>query len=183
MGYACPVCGTPQADGRHLADHLAMRAITHGDDHEDWLDEHVPDWAERGPADLGPAVAEEAAETDYPQVFEDTTGGTHDHDHGQGEGHDHGPDRGETLEDHLARGGRRGPGAGGRGDLTDERAAIVAEAREMTREMMEGGDPDGDTAPDPESADEGPMDRDDEERADAEDGGDRDRENDGEDDG
>ncbi|PSQ20050.1 hypothetical protein BRD00_00040 [Halobacteriales archaeon QS_8_69_26] len=124
MGYACPVCGTPQADERHLADHLAVTAMTHGDDHEDWLDEHVPDWSEYGPSDLGPVVAGEAAETEYPQVFEDTTG------------HDHGPDRGETLEDHLASEGRRGPRGAGRGDLTGEQAGILAEAREMTRRMM-----------------------------------------------
>lgn len=136
MGYACPVCSTPQADQRHLADHLAVTAMVHGDGHEQWLDDHVDGWAEMGPADLGPVVAEHATETEYEEVFEDTVGG----------GHDHGGAAGDRLEDHLSRGSHRGPG--GRGDLTEEQRAIVEEARDMTREMLEddGDDTDGSTA-------------------------------------
>jgi len=130
MGYACPVCSTPQADERHLADHLAVTAMVHGDDHEAWLDEHVDDWSSMGPGELGPVVAEHATETAYETVFEDTTdGGPHPHDH-----------RG-VSGDHLAREGHRGPG--GRGDLTDEQREILEEAREMTREMR-GEDRPGD---------------------------------------
>lgn len=81
MGYACPVCGDPQADAGHLANHLAITAIARGGDHEAWLDEQVPDWEERGEEALAPTVVDEAAETDYPQVFEDTTGEADDHDH------------------------------------------------------------------------------------------------------
>lgn len=73
MGYACPVCGTPQADGEHLADHLAITAIARGGDHEAWLDEHVADWADRDAAALAELVVEHAPDADYPQVFEDTT--------------------------------------------------------------------------------------------------------------
>jgi hypothetical protein len=39
MGYACPVCETPQQDAAHLADHLAFTAIVHTDDHESWLED------------------------------------------------------------------------------------------------------------------------------------------------
>jgi hypothetical protein len=140
MGYDCPVCGRPQADGRHLADHLAMTALTRGGDHEDWLDEHVTGWERMGPDELGPAVAERAAERDYPQVFEDTT--------------DCGPEPEDTIEDHLARAGRRGPGRGvGRGGMTAERQSILDEAREMTEAMLhsEDGDTDDDADEDPDA--------------------------------
>ena len=41
MGYACPVCDHPQADARHLANHLAFTALARGGDHEAWLDDAV----------------------------------------------------------------------------------------------------------------------------------------------
>ena len=63
MGYACPVCDTPQRDAEHLANHLAFTAMLHGDAHETWLDDHVPEWGDAGAA--------------YEEVFEDTV---HDHD-------------------------------------------------------------------------------------------------------
>jgi len=135
MGYECPVCATPQADRRHLADHLAVTAMTHGDDHEDWLDEHVPEWGEHSPRSLGDAVAEHAAETEYDRVFEDTV----THDHGDA----------PRLEDALADAGR-GPG---RGDLTDEQRAIVEDAVAMTEAMVEGEDQDGTGDDTDESAD------------------------------
>ena len=31
MGYECPVCATEEADGEHLANHLALQALVHGD--------------------------------------------------------------------------------------------------------------------------------------------------------
>jgi hypothetical protein len=120
MGYECPVCSAPQADERHLADHLAMTALTRGGDHESWLDERVPDWEGMGPGELGPLAAEEATEREFPQMFEDTT-----------EGHQHG----DSLEEEIARSGRRGPG--GRDDLTAETREALSEAREMTEEMLE----------------------------------------------
>lgn len=119
-----------------------MTAMTRGGDHEAWLDENVPDWEGMGPEDLGPVVADHAQERDYPQVFEDTT-----HDHSQA------PD----LEDHLARGGRRGPGAG-RGELTDEREAILEEAREMTEEMLAAGESDPEEGDEDDTAADGDAD-------------------------
>ena len=119
MGYDCPVCATPQADARHLANHLAFTALIHGDDHEDWLDEHCPDWESAGEAALAEQVAPLAEEADYPQVFEDTTG---DHDHG-GEhdrrDHDHGHAHGSVP-----------------GSDEEVREALEA-ARELTRERLE----------------------------------------------
>ena len=73
MGYECPVCGDPQADETHLANHLAFTAIARGGDHEAWLDEHVPEWGQLDDEGLADAVVELAEETDFPQVFEDTT--------------------------------------------------------------------------------------------------------------
>lgn len=73
MGYACPVCDRPQADGEHLAHHLAFTALLHEAEHADWLNTHVPDWEQHDPEGLIPEVTEHATETEYPAVFEDTT--------------------------------------------------------------------------------------------------------------
>ncbi|MEF8819765.1 MAG: DUF5810 domain-containing protein [Haloferacaceae archaeon] len=81
MGYACPVCDRPQHDAEHLANHLAMTALTHGDAHEDWLDETVPGWSEESPETLGDRVVPHAETVPHETVFEDTTEG-HDHAHG-----------------------------------------------------------------------------------------------------
>ncbi len=80
MGYPCPVCDLPQHDAEHLANHLAMTALTHGDAHEDWLDETVPGWSEESPETLGDRVVPHAEAVPHETVFEDTTG-RHDHAH------------------------------------------------------------------------------------------------------
>jgi len=129
MGYACPVCSAPQADGEHLANHLAFSALLGHDDHADWLDERVPDWGEADPDALFDAVEPHVEETEFPQVFEDTTGEQPDvdlvdHDHA------HRPPTGPADPDEL-----------------DEAAAdAVEEARRLTRERRgdDGADEDGD---------------------------------------
>ncbi len=155
MGYACPVCETPHPDGEHLANHLAFTAVLGRTDHEEWLDDHAPDWGEMGPEELSAQVVEAVPETEFPQVFDDTTGGDGGHGHG------HGADPAPTLEEEIA----SGPNARGygRGDVTapDD---VLREARRMTEEMLgedeadsEGGadsedggdDSDGDGADDP----------------------------------
>jgi hypothetical protein len=177
-GYACPVCDAPQADIGHLANHLAFTAMLRDDGHGDWLDERVPDWADRGEADLAAELGEHADDLekqDYPQVFEDTTdadgeapgrdapaersgalfddggshqhGGGHDHQHGQGHANDHGHQHG-SGHDHGPADATGGPDvpAGVDTDLpggeldSDEHEAIMEEARELTRELREGGD-------------------------------------------
>jgi hypothetical protein len=140
MGYACPVCGDPQADGHHLANHLAFTAMLGDGDHAAWLDERVPDWADADPADLASTVTEDADETEYPQVFEDTTGeSAHGHDH-----RDHAGDPADALD-------------GVPGDVdplvsADDAAErdvddVLAEARDLTRRRRadESADPDGET--------------------------------------
>jgi len=119
MGYSCPVCGDPQADDVHLANHLAFTAIARGGDHGAWLDEHVPEWGGMDEAGLADAVTEHAEETEYPQVFEDTTD---EHDHGHG-GADLPPGTEQRTPD---------------GSLDAEAEEILAEAREMTRKRREG---------------------------------------------
>lgn len=131
MGYACPVCESPQADAEHLANHLAFTALLGREDHETWLDERVPDWADRGPADLGAAVADHAEETDYPRVFEDTT---------DADGHEHDPDA--AFEAELAR--QAGYGRDARAGLDDEVARTLDEARDLTRRMHDADGEDGD---------------------------------------
>jgi len=130
MGYACPVCETPQADAEHLANHLAFTAMLGREDHETWLDDHASGWEENDPETLGDRVAEHAAETEYKQVFEDTT---HDHDHG-----------GATFEEELQRQVGGGRGGAGRGDPTGDAQEVLAEAREMTERMLSGEDGDDD---------------------------------------
>ncbi|ELZ32292.1 DUF5810 domain-containing protein [Halorubrum distributum] len=142
MGYACPVCDTPQRDGEHLAHHLAFTAMLHGGDHADWLDERVDDWSEREPAELAAEVTPHAADAEYEEVFEDTvprgrpdvgmgSGGDADspgHDHAHDHDHsDSSPEAGvpdpESVDD-------------------PEVAEALREAREMTREARD--EPSGD---------------------------------------
>lgn len=154
MGYACPVCDDPQSDARHLANHLAFTAILGNEDHEAWLDEYAPGWADDGERELAERVTEHAKQREYPQLFEDTTG--------QGGG---GPERdgersGELFEeeghaghDHLGRGHDLGSHDAGRhdADIPHEQAdvprdpeteAVLEEARELTREMLAEEDDD-----------------------------------------
>jgi hypothetical protein len=121
MGYACPVCETPQADAEHLANHLAFTALLGDADHERWLDEQVPDWADRDPEGLGAAVSELAPETEDPRVFDD------EGEAGTPAGGDHGYDR------------DRGPEGVGHAavdpDLDAAAEEVIAEARELTARM------------------------------------------------
>lgn len=129
MGYACPVCGDPQADTGHLANHLAFTAILGGEDHERWLDEHAPGWSEEGKAELAERVVEYAEEMEFPQVFEDTTAGNDS-------GMDYAPGNDQRHGDVL--GGN--PEWSQPGESSDpEVERILAEAREMTRQMREPG--------------------------------------------
>jgi hypothetical protein len=119
MGYACPVCETPQSDAEHLANHLAFTAMLHGDAHEAWLDDHAPDWAEAGVDELAPVVVEYADDVAHEAVFEDTVGeGGHAHDHS--------------------------PAAApfDAGDLDADAQRALTEAREMTRAMLDEADED-----------------------------------------
>jgi len=130
MGYACPVCSDPQADATHLANHLAFTALTGGDDHETWLDDRVPEWGQLGETALAERVVDHAEQREFPQVFEES--GTGDHDH----------------TEHLPAGADSHRGAA---SMSDDDAAVLAEARELTKEMLDEGDDGGDT--DDETAD------------------------------
>ncbi|WP_240452012.1 DUF5810 domain-containing protein [Halostella salina] len=142
MGYACPVCETPQADAEHLANHLAFTAMLGRDDHEAWLDDHAPGWDGDDPETLGERVVEFAEETEYHEVFEES--GTHDHGHGSFE---------DELERQVGGRGAAGRGAAGRGDLSGEASDILAEARAMTERMHDDGEQEADD--DSEAAGEG----------------------------
>jgi hypothetical protein len=139
MGYACPVCATPQRDGEHLANHLAFTAMTHGDDHETWLDDNVPEWSSAGPDELAPRVTELAEETPYETVFEDTV-----HDHAPGS-HDHGHDQSGLFGDDAGTPGRVDVAdAAGGGELDADARAVFEEAQALTRQMLESDDEEGD---------------------------------------
>ena len=136
MGYACPVCETPQSDGEHLANHLAFTAMLGDEDHTAWLDEHAPDWEDAGPDELAPRVTDDVEEAEYPQVFDDTRPPEqkHAHDQQHGDGHQHGG----QFEDELRRAGGYGRDTSGARDPETQR--IVAEARRMTEEMQAEGE-------------------------------------------
>ena len=144
MGYACPVCSDPQADGGHLANHLAFTAMLGDDAHEAWLDEHVPGWGEMGEAELADAAAEGVETVEFPQVFEDTVDGLDDGGDPPAERSgalfdDAGHDRDHADRAHADRMRDRG----GADEPTDEKAAaILEEAREMPRRMLENDDED-----------------------------------------
>jgi hypothetical protein len=133
MGYACPVCTDPQADATHLANHLAFTALARGGDHEDWLDEHVPEWESMDETTLGEELAGTADDTEYPQVFEDTTdqGHSHDHDHEHAGGR---PTRG--VPDAMLSEAESALADEEVGDHDD----ILAEARELTRKRRAEGE-------------------------------------------
>jgi len=144
MGYACPVCGDPQADATHLANHLAFTALARGGDHEDWLDEQVPDWAELDESTLAERVTDRAEETDYPQVFEDTTGQESDHQHGHGVDHQHdhgGSPQGRDVPDAML---QQAEDALADEDVADT-DAVLEEAMELTRQRREDGATDSET--------------------------------------
>jgi hypothetical protein len=135
MGYACPVCGTPQRDAEHLANHLAFTAMLHGDAHEAWLDDHAPGWSEAGAAELAPVAVEHADAADYDEVFEERVpegGADHDHDRTSPRQR---PPTGTAFD------------AGTRAGDADTRR-VLAEAREMTRAMLDDGDEGDDAATD-----------------------------------
>jgi len=109
MGYSCPVCETPQHDSEHLANHLAMTAMLHEADHEAWLDEHVEEWAELAPPELGKRVVDAAERVDYdqaaveaadaPEEFREEAEGSHDHQHAShATDYGHVPDAGDVDE-------------------------------------------------------------------------------------
>lgn len=109
MGYVCPVCGDPQPDAEHLANHVAMSAIISGDDHEAYLDERVDDWGGMGPDDLGPILAEGAEEIDLD---------LDDQDHGR----------------HAATAVEEPPDPS---SLSADDRAVLEAARDLTRRMYE----------------------------------------------
>jgi hypothetical protein len=162
MEYACPVCETPQADGRHLANHLAFTALIHGDDHEAWLDEHAPKWEKAGEDDLAERVIDEVAETELPRsvgtVDESKEAErTYTPDRDPGDDGDDGRDGHDRQGEGRTRSGSpptndrsRAPdseridpvGPGGDGDERDVET-VLAEARELTERMRDGADGDG----------------------------------------
>ncbi|MFA9517493.1 DUF5810 domain-containing protein [Halopenitus sp. H-Gu1] len=158
MGYACPVCEVPQRDGEHLAHHLAFTAMLHGDDHEEWLEEHAPEWSRREPAELAAEVTEYATTAEYQEVFEDTV---HDHDRGRPDvegvpdrghdrSHDHDHDHGHGRDVDAT--GTGGPGASA---PDAETRAAIEKARELARQTRTDADGKDEEAVDEEDGENG----------------------------
>lgn len=137
MGYECPVCGVPQADGGHLANHMAFTALVHEGDHEAWLDETVPGWSEEGETELAAVLTEQVEQVEtaeYPQVFEDTTTDGH-HEHA----HEHDQERSGELFDSGSgnQRGQRHQRIGSQSPALDgEAQAVLERARQLTDERL-----------------------------------------------
>lgn len=143
MGYSCPVCETPQHDSEHLANHLAMTAMLHEDDHEAWLDDHVEGWAELTPPELGQRVVEAAEEVDYDEAAVEAADIPEEH-RGKPNEHGHEPDHDHDVPTQSPPSGEEPTVQSVTDDLDIETEAILEEAREMTRERLERAAEDAD---------------------------------------
>lgn len=127
MGYECPVCSDPQADARHLANHMAFTALLGDETHEQWLDDTAPGWETDGDTELAERLRDKAPEVEYPQVFEDTSGEMPPTD---STGESNGLSDRTVAEIPKPVSPRETAEAD-----TDEVGRIVAEARELTQRM------------------------------------------------
>ena len=193
MGYACPVCGTPQEDGVHLANHVAITAMLHDDEHAAWLDDRVADWRDSSPEELAGELTDRAERVDYDEAAveraeipdsgegDGRSGTGHaGHDHADHESHAHGSRRGYAADsadavDHLD---ADALGVADGDEFEDDVEGILAEAREMTRQRMEDAAVEGEAEEDAGDAGEGSGD-DAEGGADVDDGDDADDADDG----
>ena len=145
MGYACPVCEDPQADGEHLANHLAFSALLGRTDHESWLNEHAPDWDEGSPTELAERVTPHVEEVDYPDPVVEPA---------DGESELTPPDP-EPFAAGTQPGAATQPGAGmGQSSLDPTTREAIEEARELTRQRRANAEPgaaDGDRDADAEN--------------------------------
>lgn len=163
MGYLCPVCDTPQPDGEHLANHVAITAIVRDEDHAAWLDDHAEGWRDASPAELAADLVDHVERIDYdeaavahadvPESAREEDG--HAYDHGE-EDHDHDPADADVdvgvHRDHDAyrEGGIDGAGAGEFDAVVEE---AIEEAREMTRQQFEDAAVEGDDEAEDEAGD------------------------------
>lgn len=120
MAYRCPVCAEPQADAEHLANHIAFTALIRGADHEEWLDEHTPNWGEDDDETLAARLRDLDAVTEI----------------------GHPIDEADTAHDHAShRHPETGRQTAGIDALDEEERAVLEEARELTAR----GESDGET--------------------------------------
>jgi hypothetical protein len=138
MGYSCPVCETPQHDSEHLANHLAMTAMLHEDDHEAWLDEHIDGWAELTPPALGGRVVDVAEAVDYDEAaVEQAEISEEFHEDPQDASHEHADSHQHDHSGVPEVGGVDEPSIQGPDTLDEETQEVLAQARELTRERRE----------------------------------------------
>lgn len=132
MGYLCPVCAEPFGDAAACANHLAVTAILHGEDHDAWLADAVDERAEAAVDDWESVPRVELAE-----IVADRAEETTDHDH-----------PGEHSHTHPVDGSHEGPTQGGpaiieskaeTAQLDADARAILEEARELTERMQQRG--------------------------------------------
>ncbi len=120
MGYACPVCDYLQADAVHLANHLAFTALLRGGDHEQWLDDHVPEWESHGESWLAERVVDHAEETDRPDIPDSPDARAHQHREKRAS---------DSRPEQAIEGARPDPAP-----ESDEVQEVLRRARELTKE-------------------------------------------------
>ncbi|MFO7834737.1 MAG: DUF5810 domain-containing protein [Halohasta sp.] len=136
MGYLCPVCAEPFGDAAACANHLAVTAILHGEDHDAWLadavderaeaavDDTADDWESVPRVELAEIVADRAEETtdhDHP--------GEHSHTHPVDGSHEETTQGGPAIIESKAE----------TAQLDADARAILEEARELTERMQQRG--------------------------------------------
>lgn len=141
MSYACPVCEDPQADGEHLANHLAFSALLGRADHESWLDEHAPGWDDNSPTELAERVTPHVEEVEYADAVATPPAD--------------GPELTPQDPEAFATGPSPRPGSSSLDPATRQ---VIEEARELTRRRHEDAQPEAEDRTTPESGDEAPDD-------------------------
>lgn len=142
MELRCPVCEYPQADGRHLANHLAFTALVRGGSHEVWLDEHVPEWESLGENGLASALSEEIEDVEDRPAFDTTESHSHhQNEHSQNQ-HGTAPSDQRRQADVDIPVAELPDALSGESDddISEETAEVVERARELTRQRRRSAD-------------------------------------------
>ena len=135
MGYLCPVCAEPFGDAAACANHLAVTAILHGEDHEAWLADAVDERADEAVDDTADDW-ESVPRSELAELVADRGEETTDHDHPGEHSHTHPVD------------GSHGGATQGEPAITEstvdtaldaDARAILDEARELTDRMQRRG--------------------------------------------
>ncbi|WP_253738897.1 DUF5810 domain-containing protein [Halohasta salina] len=139
MGYLCPVCAEPFGDAAACANHLAVTAILHGEDHDAWLADAVDEAVDGGvdTVDEGAGDWESIPRSELADLVADRAEETTDHDHPGEHSHTHPVDG--SHEDTTQGRPAITESAAETAQLDADAEAILDEARELTERMQQRG--------------------------------------------